>query len=67
MKIKIELEATPDEIQDLFVPSDKQADFAKAFAAAYVKFLRDLAATTADTINPMARRRRRQAQDAGTE
>ena len=36
MKIKIEVEATPDEVQDLFVPSGKQKEFAEALYKAYI-------------------------------
>ena len=59
MKLKIEIQAEPDEIQDLFVPSNKQAEFAKVFVAAYYKFVKDVAATTAQSLNPVARRRKR--------
>ena len=36
MKIKIELDMTPDEVQDLFIPSTKQKEFAEALYRAYI-------------------------------
>lgn len=36
MKIKLEIEAEPDEIQDLFIPSSKQKEFVEALYKAYV-------------------------------
>jgi hypothetical protein len=36
MKVKIEIDMSPDEVQDLFIPSDKQKEFAQAMYAAYV-------------------------------
>ena len=36
MKVKIEVDMTPDEVQDLFIPSDKQKEFAQALYTAYV-------------------------------
>ena len=34
MKVRIEIDCTPEEFRDLFVPSDKQAEFAaKAYQA----------------------------------
>lgn len=36
MKIKLEVDMTPDEVQDLFIPSDKQKEFAQAMYSAYV-------------------------------
>jgi len=36
MKITLEIEATPDEVQDLFVPSSKQKEFAEALYKAYI-------------------------------
>lgn len=37
MKIKIEVDMTPDEMQDLFIPSNKQKEFAQAMYNAYVE------------------------------
>ena len=36
MKIKVEIEADPSEVQDLFIPSGKQKEFAEALYRAYV-------------------------------
>lgn len=36
MKIKIELDMTPEEVQDLFIPSHKQKEFAEALYKAYI-------------------------------
>jgi len=36
MKIKVEVDLTPDEVQDLFIPSSKQKEFAQAMYAAYI-------------------------------
>jgi len=36
MKIKIEIEASPDEVQDLFIPSSKQKEFAETLYRAYI-------------------------------
>ena len=37
MKINIEIDLTPDEFQDLFIPSAKQQEFAQMLAQAYVQ------------------------------
>jgi hypothetical protein len=37
MKVKIELDMTPDEMQDLFIPSNKQKEFAQAMYSAYIE------------------------------
>ncbi len=36
MKINVEIDLTPEEFQDLFVPSEKQTEFAQALAQAYI-------------------------------
>jgi hypothetical protein len=36
VKIKIEIDMTPDEVQDLFIPSNKQKEFAEALYKAYI-------------------------------
>ena len=56
MKVKIELDLTPDEFQDLFVPSDKQKEFAEALGKAYYNTVKDFAAETAKRINPLRKR-----------
>jgi len=37
MKIKVEMELTPDEAKDLFVPSDKQSEFQIKLYDAYTR------------------------------
>ena len=37
MKITVEIEATPDEVQDMFIPSNKQKEFAQAMYNAYIE------------------------------
>lgn len=39
MKINLEIELTPDEAQDLFIPSNKQKEFAAALYKAYIDAL----------------------------
>lgn len=50
------MDLTPDEAQDLFVPSDKQKEFAEMMARAYYKAVKDLATETARRVNPLRRR-----------
>ena len=37
MKINVEIDLTPEEFQDLFVPSAKQQEFAQMLAQAYIQ------------------------------
>lgn len=37
MKLKIEIDLTPDEAKELFIPSEKQAEFAAALTKAYTE------------------------------
>jgi hypothetical protein len=37
MKVKIELDITPEEAKELFVPSDKQSEFGMMLYDAYTK------------------------------
>ena len=37
MKIKIELDLTPEEAQELFIPGEKQQEFVAALAIAYTE------------------------------
>lgn len=43
MKIKIEINLTPEEAQELFIPGDKQVEFASAMAKAYTNAMTDAA------------------------
>jgi len=49
MKVKIELDLTPDEAKELFVPSDKQNEFMRVTYDAYVKAVQ---ATVLDHVDP---------------
>lgn len=42
MKVKIELDCTPQEFQEMFVPSEKQHEFLTVTYDAYVDALRKL-------------------------
>ena len=48
MKVKIELECTPQEFQELFVPSDRQAEFISVTYDAYVEALGRMVAKQID-------------------
>jgi len=37
MKIRIDVECTPDEFKELFIPSEKQAEFASQFQQAMMQ------------------------------
>lgn len=49
VKIKIELDLTPDEAKELFVPGDKQNEFMRVTYDAYVKAIQS---TLLDHIDP---------------
>lgn len=49
MKIKIELDLTPDEAKELFVPGDKQNEFMRVTYDAYVKAIQS---TIMDHVDP---------------
>jgi hypothetical protein len=48
MKINIEIDLTPQEAQELFIPSEKQQEFAKALALAYTEAMSNAAYTAFD-------------------
>jgi len=50
MKIKVEIEASPDEVQDLFIPSSKQKEFAQALYAAYIDAMSKTVSTTVERV-----------------
>lgn len=52
MKIKIEVDLTPDEVQDLFIPSNKQKEFAQALYKAYIDAMSKTVAKTVGRIIP---------------
>jgi len=49
MKVKIELDLTPEEAKELFVPSDKQTEFMRVTYDAYVRAVQ---ATVLDRVDP---------------
>jgi hypothetical protein len=50
--MKIEIELTPDEFKELFLPSEKQAEFAAKMGQAYFDAMTKLAAgTLSSTVN----------------
>lgn len=49
MKVKIELDLTPEEAKELFVPSDKQSEFMRVTYDAYVRAVQ---ATVLDHVDP---------------
>lgn len=52
MKVKLELDLTPDEFQDLFVPSEKQREFAQMLSRAYAQAVKEVAAEFLDQLKP---------------
>jgi len=55
MKLKIELNITPEEAQDLFIPGEKQTEFIAALAKAYTEAMTGAALSVfggiADTVS----------------
>lgn len=51
MKIKIELDLTPDEAKELFVPSDKQSEFGMKLYDAYIDALQGVVKKHVDPFN----------------
>lgn len=49
MKINIEIELTPEEAQELFIPGEKQAEFAEAMAIAYINAMQKVATGAIDS------------------
>lgn len=49
MKIKIEIDLTPEEAQDLFIPGEKQKEFAEAMALAYIGAMQKVASGAIDS------------------
>ena len=56
MKINIEIDLTPDEAKDLFVPGDKQTEFQMKTYDAYTKALQDLVWDQIDPHNMFNRK-----------
>ena len=49
MKIKIEIDLTPEEAQELFIPGEKQQEFAEAMALAYINAMQKVATGAIDS------------------
>jgi hypothetical protein len=58
MKIKIELDLTPDEAKELFVPSDKQTEFGVMLYDAYAQAVQETVWKHIDPHNFMRMRDR---------
>ena len=56
MKINIEIDLTPEEAKDLFVPGDKQAEFMTKTYDAYTKALQDMVWDQIDPYDMMKRK-----------
>ena len=51
MKVKVELDLTPEEAKELFVPSDKQAEFGVKLYDAYVQAVQGVVKKHVDPFN----------------
>lgn len=51
MKVNIELDLTPEEFQELFIPSERQTEFISVTYDAYVQALGDLVKKQIDPYN----------------
>lgn len=56
MKVKIEINLTPEEAKDLFVPGDKQTEFQMKTYDAYTKALQDMVWDQIDPYNMFNRK-----------
>jgi len=52
MKVKIEMDLTPEEAKELFVPSDKQSEFMSKTYDAYIQSLNDVFMKTVNPFTP---------------
>lgn len=57
MKVTIELDVTPEEFKELFVPSDKQQEFVETTYDAYVDALQSLVWKQIDPYNFMGKKK----------
>ncbi len=57
MKIKIEMDITPREFQEVFIPGDKQEDFMVKTYDAYVEGLRNMWLDQVDPNNFLNRKK----------
>jgi len=56
MKVKIDIDLTPEEAKDLFVPGDKQTEFMTKTYDAYTKALQDMVWDQVDPYNMLNRK-----------
>ena len=59
MKVKLEIDLTPDEAKELFVPGDKQTEFAMMLYDQYVKALHETTWKHVDPHNMMEMRNKK--------
>ena len=57
MKIKIEMDITPEEFQEIFVPGDKQTEFQMKTYDAYVAALGNVWLDQVDPYNVLIRKK----------
>lgn len=57
MKIKIEMDLTPDEFQEIFIPGEKQTEFQMKSYDAYVAALGDVWLDQVDPYNVLRRKK----------
>ena len=57
MKIKIEMDITPEEFQEIFIPGDKQTEFQLKSYDAYVAALGDVWLDQVDPYNVLRRKK----------
>lgn len=57
MKIKMEMDLTPEEAKKLFVPSDKQTEFSLMLYDAYAKMVQETVLNHIDPNNMMGFRK----------
>ena len=58
MKIKIEIDITPDEFQEIFIPGEKQHEFQLKSYDAYVAALGDVWLDQVDPYNVLRRNKK---------
>ena len=57
MKIKIEMDITPEEFQEIFIPGEKQTEFQMKSYDAYVAALGDVWLDQVDPYNVLRRKK----------
>jgi len=59
MKVNIQIDLTPDEAKELFVPGDKQTEFMTRTYDAYVKALQDMVWDQVDPYDMFKRKNKK--------